>query len=202
MDFDGTPADAYSFNIDLAGRARAYGRRACYAEFLANHLACRVIQCGEPFGPRAKEDLRLAGSERSARPYRIIRSLPSSGQSHGIISHLGYGEPQETNRSPKKTSEGHRGLRSPSGRIPTSRRTAGTGNTCPRFVVFCSEGMFLWLMTSKTILTLLAHAHTVTYSHAGVVPPRPTTIVWDIPCVAVTDNSRIPRWLRSLLGQV
>ena len=75
MDFDGTPADAYSFDIDLAGRARAYGRQAGCAKFLANHFARRIIQCGEPSGPRAEEDLRLAGSERSGHRYRVVRTL-------------------------------------------------------------------------------------------------------------------------------
>ena len=43
--------------------------------FWANRLACRVIQYGEPSGPRAEEDLRLAWSERSSHRYRIVRTL-------------------------------------------------------------------------------------------------------------------------------
>ena len=45
-------------------------------QFWANRLARRIIQCGEPSGPRAEEDLRLAGSERSGPRYRIVRILP------------------------------------------------------------------------------------------------------------------------------
>ena len=44
-------------------------------QFWANRLARRIIQCGEPSGPRAEEDLHLAGSERSGHRYRIVRAL-------------------------------------------------------------------------------------------------------------------------------
>ena len=43
--------------------------------FWVNRLARRIIQCGEPSGPQAEEDLRLARSERSAHRYRIDRIL-------------------------------------------------------------------------------------------------------------------------------
>ena len=44
--------------------------------FWVNRLARRITQCGEPSGPRAEEDLRLAGFERSGHRYRIVRTLP------------------------------------------------------------------------------------------------------------------------------
>ena len=44
-------------------------------QFWADRLARRIIQCGEPSDPRAEEDLRLAGSERSGRRFRIVRTL-------------------------------------------------------------------------------------------------------------------------------
>ena len=44
-------------------------------QFWVNRLARRIIQCGEPSGPWAEEDLRLARSECSGHHYRIVRTL-------------------------------------------------------------------------------------------------------------------------------
>ena len=64
------------------------------------------------------------------------------------------------------------------------------------------QGFYLKADDHQTVLTLLAHVHTVTFPLARVEPLRPTTTIWDIPSVMATDTNPIRQWLQSLLGWI